>query len=297
MIRKKENNKYIILISVLSVMLVISLIFLGIYIYKYVNKPVYGLGIPSGGNSCQIGEVEKISITHIMDKKKIVEFDKYGEEYLDKYQGRKYIEYPVIFGEHNSILDLNDRIKGNVDFYIDNFNLSGEVIDNNTDPRLLCYVKVFDDKTQKNYCSYSSLEYRIMENDKYINIIEEEVLNSENSTGSLDLKNIYYVDKMTGMTISNEEVIKNMDNLSLIKNTLIKFIKENYANLSYYTEWEISQENFITDLDILLSTNSFKIFFDNESTYLYFGKIQGIEEIVFRYKNNEWDDVYDMYHF
>lgn len=299
MLRKKENRKYIIIISILSILLLISFIFviiLGRYYYKNITKPQYGLGIPNNSNSCSSEDIEKIDIVYIMDKKKIVEFDKYGEEYLDKYQGRKYISYPVLLGEHNSVIDLNDKIKDKVDTYINNFYLDGEVIDETIESDELCFVKVLDG-TQKNYCNYLTLKYDVYENDRYISIVEDEILESENASGDISLNDIYIVDKTTGMVVSNDEVIKNMNNLSLMKNNLIKYVKENYTSFSYYDVWEVELNDFIADLDILLSTNSFKVFFENESVYFYFNKIQGVEDVVFKYTNDVWEEYCDMYNF
>ena len=301
MIRKKENKKYVVAVIVLSILLLVALIFLfilGRYYYKDINKPEYGLGDTNlGNNSCSMGDVEKIDISYIMDKKKMVEFDKLEGKFLDKYQGRKYIEYPVIIGAHNSILDLNDKIKEKVDAYINDFASAGEIINNETNPDEICYVKVLDDKTQINYCSYYSLEYDIYTSDKYISIIEDRVFNTEIATGFSELSEIYTVDKSTGIVVSNEDVVKDINNLSIMKNDLIKYIKENYINLEYYKVSEISKEDFLADLDILLSTNSFKVFFEDESIYFYFSKIQGVDGVVFKYTSDKWEEIWDMYSF
>ena len=298
--RKKENKRNIIIIIVLAILLIISLFFVfifGKYYYENINKPQYGLGIPNvGGNSCSVDEHEKVNIAYIMDKKKLIEFDKYENEFLDRERGIKYIEYPVIIGEHKSVLDLNDRIKEKVDFYINEFESFGEVIDKDTSLDELCYVEVLSDKTQKNYCNYYTLEYDLYINDKYISIVEDRLFISERATGFNELNEIYIVDKSSGMVVSNDDVIKNINNLSLMKNNLVKYIKENYENLEYYKFSEISKEDFLADLDILLSTNSFKVFFDENSIYFYFNKIQGVNNVVFKYSDT-WEEVWEMYNF
>lgn len=300
MSRRKENKKLIIIIVIISILLVISLFFaivFGRYYFIKINEPQYGLDVPNNNTCTNNSDVEKIDVSYVMDKKRIVEFEKYGEEFLDKYQGRKYIKYPVILGEHNSVLDLNDKIKDKVDNYIDEFYLGGEIINASSNVKDLCYVDVLEDGSQKNYCNYLSLQYTVFENDKYISVIEDEILNVENSSGDIKLNDIYTIDKSTGIVVSNEDVVKNMGNLSLMKNNLVKYVKENYSTFSYFDVWEIKQENFVADLDILLSTSGFKVFFEENTVYFYFSKIQGVDDIVFRYKNEEWEEYSSMYGF
>jgi hypothetical protein len=135
----------------------------------------------------------------------------------------------------------------------------------------------------------------VYENNRYISILENEITYN-GDIESVDLNNVYIIDKSKGVVLSNEDVIKSLDNISIIKNSLIKYVKENFSELSASQKWEIKMEDFIADLDILLSTNSFNIFFKDDDIYLHFYKVQGIEEVVFRYLGDKtFEEVSEMY--
>lgn len=301
MLRKKESKRNNIIIIFLSILLLVSLVFvfiLGRYYFKDINEPQYGLTPPViNGGTCSTDEIHKSNISYVIDQKKLVEFDKKGEEFLDNYQGRKYIKYPVIVSGDVSTLDLNDKIKDKVDSYIETFNLGGDIIDGTVSKDDLCYIESLDNGTLKNYCSYLVLNYNVYENNEYFSIVEdEELIDEKNSEdGYKKLNDVYYVSKTSGEVVLNEDVLKNVNNLALMKNSLIKYIKENYLNLNLYKENEVIQNDFEEDLDALLSTNGFRIYFEKDSVYFYFSKIQGIQNVLFKYNDTEWVEVTDRY--
>lgn len=286
----EENNKGIIWLIIILIILVLGLV--GYIVY---DKVILNDKIPVNNDNTTSTTINNTIQSNVnlpkkyeIKKKEAIKFE-FNKNYSDNQKDLiEYIEYPVINGDDESIVNLNKTILQNVDKVINELKDEGKIVTDN-EYNDLCYLKIQDDGQKKEYCEYTLLEYNIKSSSKYLTIIEEESGKCLNCTGYQLPLNFYIIDKTTNKMINNSEIISSIDNLSELKNDLINFIKNNFENFDYFTY--IEKSKFIRDISNLINNDEYIIYYDNEELVFYFKEIQDTRHVLFSFSEEEgWED-------
>ena len=272
---KKSNTGLIIVLVLIILGLVGYIIFTRFNFEK--KQPPLNNDVNNTTYSDDSDNNQSMPITYTKTEVEVIKFDYgYFEKIIPLEEDEDpivIISYPVINGNDSSVISLNNKIKNNVNTYIEEYKKTGEPLENSEEE--YGYVVVDSEGKKIFYFKRESLYYAINETEDYL-IIEESINGCTIIRECYDIyKETYTINKKTGKVVSHEEAIKSVKNIDKLKNSLVQYIKgENDIELPE----EVKKNELASKMKEILDQNKFIIHFGENGNYYFYFRIKDENE-------------------
>ena len=150
---------------------------------------------------------------------------------IEDENGDLYLSYPVLSGNTNDIINLNNIIKNHIEENIDELNNDGliesKALGEDKKHETCYWAKLLKSGETKQYSQFIYLEYEVIESNQYISIIESMHKHSECATGGNAIQKTYIVDKKLGKIINEKDVV-NDNIISSFKTTVKEYLQKHH---------------------------------------------------------------------
>lgn len=268
---EKKNNKGLICLIVILIVLVLGLVGYIVYDELFSYSKVNDKITTTTTNNI----IENVSLYEMKETEVIGTFISSDGDYLtikDENDNIK-LKYPVINIKSNEIKDINKKIKNNIDLNIKNLNAYESMSEEFEDTCIK--IKMTDTNKSIIFEHFTYIAYEIIESDKYLTIIEKEQNETTCASGFVEIKNIYIIDKETKKIIKRENLINSYSNFDILLKDLI-----NLLNVD---------ERPAEIIDSINKGEYYIYISENNNLSIRFLNISGSGYEIYEYQNNHWE--------
>lgn len=269
---KEKNNKGLIAVLIIIIIILLTLVVL----------------LVTGTISLNRNTIDDTSITTVNEENEIITYNMVQSDLIatlvstdvmtEKVGEKMYIVYPVINYNNEAIKKLNSTIKANVDEAIK------RIIEQEDANSTACETfKIEKTGEEKAFDHFVYNKYSVIENEKYLSIIEMSAARTTCASGSNSVINTYVVNKDTKKVLYNTDLYKEVNKAKLLE----------YINNSYdQSDWgEEKKDTVINNITKVINENKFLVYYNkNNNIVVTFPRPEHPGYLIYKYNGNTWSD-------